>query len=359
MDDRDAFDAIAAEPPAISAARAIAIASEYYGLEVAATPLTSERDQNFLLTTGDGRRAVLKIANAVEDATVTDFQIRALEHIAAHRDAGLAVPEILPTLAGESDFRLELDGERHVTRLVTFLAGTPLADARMDAAVCRSLGAQLALLDTALADFTHPGEEQRLLWDMKRAPELRELLEFLPDAGMSALVVAALDEFEQRALPAFGRLRWQVIHNDANPGNVLLSAAGDAVTGIIDFGDMLRSPLAIDVAVAAAYLRALEGNPLSLIVELIAGYHAILPLTRAETEMLHVLIKMRLATTVLILHWRMSLRGSDDAYLLDSAASEESALTFLARLSEIPTVNAAQIYAQVCASTANAPQPEL
>lgn len=348
--DDSAFEVIEAAPPRLTAADAVAIARDSYGLNVETQALVSERDQNFLLRTQDGRRLVLKVANALEDPQVTDFQIRALQHIASKNDRSLAVPTIVETLDECSGIVVEHGSARHVTRVVSYVPGRPLSDVPLTPALCRDLGRYLAALDRALADFSHPGADQRLLWDMKRASQIRKLLPHVDDDGTRKLLQDTLDEFEAHAQPSFDSLRWQVIHNDANPGNVLATPDGRQVAGIIDFGDMLRSPLIIDLAVAAAYLRVLDGNPLTLITELIAGFHSMTALTRPELDVLHILIKTRLATTVAILAWRESLRAEDDAYLQDAATAERTALTFLRLLAEIPRKNAQQVYAQVCAS---------
>ena len=50
--------------PTFSAQDAIRLAWDLYGIRGAATPLPSERDQNFLLETESGEHYVLKIANA-------------------------------------------------------------------------------------------------------------------------------------------------------------------------------------------------------------------------------------------------------------------------------------------------------
>ena len=46
--------------------------------------LPSERDQNFRIDAPDGRRFVLKIANAHEDVAMLDAENAAMEHVAAH-----------------------------------------------------------------------------------------------------------------------------------------------------------------------------------------------------------------------------------------------------------------------------------
>ena len=180
---------------------------------------------------------------------------------------------------------------------------------------------------------------------------MREILQHIPDKGDRDLASTALNAFEENTLPIFDELRWQVIHNDLNPGNILLTdAEKPSIAGVIDFGDMLRSPLIVDVAVAASYLRVFEGNPLALIAEFVAGYHQETPLVRAEIDILHDLIKLRLIAAIAILAWRVSLPGLSDDYRREAVASEASSREFLHRLVEIPRENAAQIYRQVCAS---------
>ncbi len=49
------------QAPSITAAAAAAIALEQYGIAASASPLPSERDQNFLLKTAAGERFVLKM----------------------------------------------------------------------------------------------------------------------------------------------------------------------------------------------------------------------------------------------------------------------------------------------------------
>jgi hypothetical protein len=85
---------------AISEMRAERLAAEHYGLEVAAHRLDSECDQNFRLTTPDGRDYVLKIANPAEDRAVTNLQTGALLHLAA-ADPSLPIPRIGLFIADE------------------------------------------------------------------------------------------------------------------------------------------------------------------------------------------------------------------------------------------------------------------
>jgi len=345
------LDVIAAEQPSFSLQQAVDIARDHYDLNVTAKELLSERDQNFLLKQDDGKQFVLKIANSVEDPLATDLQIQALLHIQARADALITTPTVQRTAAGAYSLATEFDGRSHVVRVVSYLEGDPLENAVLDADLARKLGRYLARLGRALSDFSHSGADHSLLWDLKQAAFLKGILQHIGDERVRHLAASELEDFEENILPVFPSLRWQIIHNDMNPGNVLLSEDnGRQFAGVIDFGDMLCSPLIVDVAVAASYMRVFEGNPLALIAEFIAGYHQETPLTRAEIDILHSLIKVRLISTVAILAWRKSLRGADDGYLQDAVASEQQAELFLQKLAEIPAENAAQTYRQVCAS---------
>jgi len=350
---------IACDPPAFSEADACRIAADYYGLTVEAKPLVSERDQNFRLQTAAGERFVLKIANAAEDPQATDFQVQALLHVQRQPPADLPLPAVVPTRDGRSLFTLHDNGQSHVTRLVTYLDGTPLDDVPLTAPLSRNLGIGLAELGLALAGFTHAGAaSQSLLWDMRQAAALREILEHIGDRDMRALVAACIDDFEERALPVYADLRSQVVHNDLNPANVLVeSARPDHLAGIIDFGDMVYAPLAVDIAIGAAYLRELERNPLTWVAEFVGGYHSIKPLTRQEIDLLYDLVNTRLAATVAILHWRAAQRGTEDRYLQESAAGEADAARFLLRLRELPRSHVQNVLRQVCASVTELAPP--
>lgn len=337
----DPLSIIAANPPRLDLARAAGIVREHYGLAVECRELVSERDQNFhLTTTDDGREFVLKIANSAEEPQVTHCQIEALLHLQDEiRAAALSVrvPELLMTRDGRSHLLVEADGASHVTRVISYLPGVPLSMVPLTARLSRNMGLALAWLGIGLQKFEHAGVEQSLLWDMKEALALRKLLPHVPDREMRHRIAACLDDFEQYALPLLASARTQVIHNDLHGDNVLVVAdSPETISGVIDFGDMLRSPLIVDLGVAAAYLRCDAGEPLSLIEKFVSGYHSVMPLLPSEFEVLYFLVRARLAATIAIHYWRASARSIDDPYLQvseESAAQADAFLQILDKLS--------------------------
>ncbi len=358
----DPMAVIAEVAPEFSQAEAVAVMRQHYDLSASVKTLVSERDQNFAVTTTVGTQYVLKIANAAEPREVTRFQIEALLHIAAFveaHDVPVNAPQILRTREGADHLILQRGDTEYIARVVSYLDGIPLAGRTCSPALARRMGASLAWLGIALQDFSYPGGRQSLLWDMQSATGLRDLLQYVADRQVAEEVASTLADFEAHALPKFAGLRAQVIHNDFNPDNVLICADDhEAVAGVIDFGDMLQAPLIVDVAIGASYLRVAAGNPLTLIVEFLAGYHSVSPLKPAETDIMFELIQTRLCASIVILDWRAAVRGADDPYLEKLNEGELSARAFLHRVREIPRHNAQQVFRQVCASVA-AVQPEL
>ena len=330
----DAFEVMTVPPPALSADDAAGILDERYNLSGALEPLPSERDQNFLVTTPGGEHYVLRIANSAEDRAVTDFQTGALLHIAENAPE-LPVPRPIRNHHGNyvTEY-VAADGREHVVRVLTWLEGIPKEHAEPSPDYAATLGTFLAQLGHALREYRHPASGYALLWDLKNVKTLRRLLERVNDGSLRALCTRRLDVFETRVLPEFEGLRWQVIHNDLNPDNVLVDPEETAsVTGVIDFGDLVCSPLVVDVAVAAAYLLRDDEDALKDVRAFVAGYCGIEPLEPAEVDVLFDLVLLRLTMTILITHWRATRYPENRDYILRSEAKAQKMLRKLSAVS--------------------------
>lgn len=331
-----ALAALAADPPEIPEADIARAVDRHFGLLGEYSPLVSERDQNLLLRVQNGDKYVVKVTGPSEPSVTCEFQTSALVHIAAIR--ALQTPRVVRTLDGLLSTTIEHNGESCRLRVVSYVAGELMASVSINAGLARDFGARLAGLDRALAGFSHAGERPVLLWDLQRATELKSLFGYIDDPTARERVAGAIDDFENRVLPGLAGLRTQVIHGDANPENVLIDAAGHRVSGIIDFGDMLRAPLVFDPAIAAAYLRPGGEEPLELIAPFMAGYQDIIPLTDSELALLFDAIRARLATTITLLFWRLAARGDDDPYREKTLGREGDALRFLTALERLGRV---------------------
>jgi len=309
------------------------MAREYFGIDGRAEPLGSERDQNFSILSSSGARFVLKISNPAEDPRAVEFENAALQHVAAVSPA-VPVPRLRPTLSGSSVARhRDDDGKLYLVRLITWLAGVPLRQVKVSGALRRQLAVTLADLGRSLRGFFHPAAAKPLLWDMQQVADLAGLLPHIGDEALRESCAGFVSHFGREIRPALARLRSQVIYNDLNPSNVLVSVGpAQRVTGIVDFGDMVHGPLVCDVAVGAAYQLGGGEDPLAGAAEFVAAYHREVPLEPEELELLPDLIAARLVMTVAITSWRAARHPGNREYILRNAAAAADGLRRLAEL---------------------------
>ena len=295
--------------PALTAGEAAALAERVFGVEGTASPLPSERDQNFLLRTADGDRFVLKIANRTDDRALLEAQNAALAHVA--RSTTLC-PRVIPTLDGDLIGEVSTEsGASHLVRLLTWLPGTALA--ALDdhpPHLLESLGAAIAELDTALDGFDHPAVHREFHWDLARGLALvRELAPRIEDPDMRALVVRVAQQVDFRDGPRLDALGRAVVHNDPNDHNVLVDLK---VSGILDFGDIVHSYAIADLAIAAAYAVLGKPDPLAAAVHVVRGYQQQRPLGDEEVASLFGLILLRLCMSVCIAAEQQKQRPGDE-----------------------------------------------
>ncbi len=302
--------------PTVSTDEASILALEIFGIDATATPLDGERDRNFRLRSAAGGDHVLKISNVAEDPAVIDFQTSALLHI-ADVNAVVPVPRLVGNLDGAAQTILTLDDGPHVMRLFHYMSGTPFHRIIPGPTLLHDLGRRMAEVGSALSGFSHPASRHDLLWDITHAHRTRPLLVHIEDQAHRALIASILDHFEAEVVPALPHLRAQIIHNDCNPHNVLVDPNDhDRIAGILDFGDMVLSPLINDLAVATSYHLSTSDDPLVGAAPLIAGYHATVPLLPEELEVLFDLIAARLAIRIIIAGWRAGVQPENRDYIL-------------------------------------------
>jgi 4-aminobutyrate aminotransferase-like enzyme/Ser/Thr protein kinase RdoA (MazF antagonist) len=321
----------AAQP--VTESEAARLAREIFSLVVSAKSLPGEYDDNFHLTSVDGREFVLKIMHPARNQSFVEMQCQALQHL-AKRAPQLSLPRVCPMPGGDAFTVATLsDGTKRLLWLLTFIPGTVLAKVNPHSPeLLRNLGQFLGKMDAALADFSHPATHRELKWDLARASWIQDYLQHIEGFKRRLLVEQFLQLYESEVVPALSSLRRSVIYGDANDYNVLVGPPWPQprkVVSVIDFGDMHYGLTVFEVAIAAAYAMLGEKDPLSAASAVIAGYHKAFPLTKAETGVLYALIAMRLAVSVTNSAHRKSLI-SDDPYVTISEAPAWEALERLA-----------------------------
>jgi hydroxylysine kinase len=368
--------------------QAAEIARQYYGVQASALRLPSEHDDTFRLALNDGSARFLRVSppdpalagtapagSAPAGSAEVSFLTAILCHLASAAP-DLPVQRIVRSLDGAPEVWLRsADGAAdRIARMTTFLDGSLLRDVPSCPGLRRDIGATLAALSRALRRFTHPAAHRTHLWDLQNAPALRAHVDQLPDAGTGAgtgpgvdarlrgQLLAVLDRFEHAVRPALAGTPVQVIHTDFHGDNLL--ADSGRITGVLDFGDSLIGPVAMDVAVAACYQlgagsdrtgsgsassgsassgsassgsassgsassgSASSGSAsfdraasdradlLEPALDVVAGYHAVDPLRPADLPLIAEFIQLRLATRIIVSQRNAAREPANAGYLL-------------------------------------------
>jgi len=342
------MDVVVQHAPRFNRAEAEGLAQREFQVVGRADVLPSERDQNFRLTIADGSAFVLKIANATEQPETLDFQNAALAHLAERRPA-LAVPRVCRSASGRTVIRaLGPDGREHLVRMLTWVPGVVLAAVKPHTReLLASLGRRVGETNRAFEGFTHPVMRRALRWDLLRTPWIANELGRFADARRRAFVERVLSRFEHDVAPRIDGLRQQVVHNDWNDYNVLVSPGRTAdreVSGIVDFGDMVWSPIVADLAVACTYGMLGKPDPLGAAAAIVQGFHETLPLDDDEREVLLDLIRARLAVSVTMAACQSAAAPGNDYLLI----TQEQAWLLLERLDAVDPSWARCVFRHAC-----------
>jgi len=315
----NSFPVLEHPAPSFTAAEASEFAKLWFEETLDVSSLVSERDQNFLLKNNKGIRFVLKIANKAESYEVLDFQNQAMNHM-AKQDPSLRLPKACISLDKKQIHKVELSGNKHFVRVVTYLKGKLLDELpkdKRDQNLMVSMGQFLGRLDLGLADFFHPAANHSLLWDLRQTPNLQQHLSHIKDKNNLLTAEKTLDYFKEHIAPNFLELRTQVIHNDMNPDNVVVKHSDhNQVAGMIDFGDMVYAPLINEPAVAAAYQAVSCADLFLGTTDILRGYHSVNPLDEQEIDLLPSLVVNRIAMTAIISEWRAKKHPENQDYIL-------------------------------------------
>lgn len=309
--------------PLLSKNEAGQIALKYFGIKGIAESLVSDRDQNFKIV-DNHQSYILKISNAAEAYDVLDMQNMAMKHLAA-TDNNMKLPMAIPSIKGDGIIQIESNGESNWVRLLHYVDGQFLKDVYQSNDSLFELGVFLGKLDFALKGFNHPASKRPFPWDVCFVDFLKT--HDYKNIKDKILVEWFMNQYEISVLPLDDQLRKMVIHNDGNDYNVLVNKNGKT-TGIIDFGDMIYSYVALEPAVCMAYVALDKDKPLHAISQVLKGFHQSFPLNENELKSVIYLMCLRLCISMTMASYRQSL-FPENTYL---SVSESPAREFLNRM---------------------------
>ena len=272
-----------------------------YGLEGTLKALASYSDQNFLLKTEAGDKFIVKIANRQESYNELDMQNAAMGHLT---QAKVAVPHVLKSVEDtEISFIADGEGTQFHFRVLSFLEGQFYAEAKPEThntGLWTSLGTFLGTMDNTLKNFEHTGAYRFFDWDLAHGYGICQSKKVHLGKEHRNVVEHFLSYYHSHIMPQLAGLETSVIHNDANDYNILVDnpSAPKAVTGLIDFGDMVHSHTINELAIACAYALLDQHKPMETLKAIVAAYHQVRPLSDTEFAMLYGLVALRLCTTL-------------------------------------------------------------
>ena len=317
--------------PTFTVEEASRIAQDQYDLIGIAAELPSERDQNFLLTTDSDETFILKIANATEQRLLLKAQNDVMTHLASRISF---CPRLILNVTGESLSQIRGSTSEHFVRLVTFIPGLPLAEVEPSPQLLFNFGRRLGEFSRAISDFDHPAFHRDFHWDLVNGGRIiDEYSPLITDKDLRALV-----EDYRRTVVSDLNIPFTVIHGDANDYNVLVQ--NQDVVGLIDFGDMIYSYRAGELAIALAYIVLGKADPLESARPVVAGYFSEFKLNKDEIASLWSLMLLRLCMSIcLAAHQRQ--QKPDNEYL---DVSQDAIRMSLPRLLSIDSSLAMQTF---------------
>lgn len=294
------------------------VLAQDYGLNGELTRIATEKDATYRLRSAgqvSDDLFLVKVSHPEEPLDVVRCQVDVIAWI-AQADHAIPLQTVRPALDGRTWSRLQDETGQFggVLRVYRFIPGRLLADENPGPAQRRAVGSMLARVDLALAGFSHPGEDQVLAWDLTRFLSLESLVELEGDAGRRALARQVFDAFRDRVAGQLSGARTQVLHGDFSPYNVVVDPdAPDYISGVIDFGDVVRGPVVFDPAVLLGnHLLPAPRHPWADARDLLDGYRQAFPLSAKEVGLVAVASAARITLRALIANWRID-RGSDRA----------------------------------------------
>lgn len=337
----------------VSPAQAAEIARRHYGVTGTAHRLAAEHDDTFRLAAADGTVRLLKIsvvapgspgiAVGEDGESGPSFQTALLAHLAA-ASPEVPVQRVIAALDGRPEVILD-EGPGRLVRMTSWLDGQLLAAATTSAALRHDIGATLARLNIALRGFGYPSGRRTHLWDLQKFGGLRPLLGELHDGGqppsvrqalaarkltavaLHAALAERLDHFDAVVAPRLASQPTQVIHTDFHGENLLTD--GSLVTGILDFGDAIAGPVAMDVGVAACYQLGVTGpcddaadrrDLLAPAFDVVGGYHSVDPLGGGDLELVAEFLVARVAARIIVSQANAARDPANSGYLLRRTA---------------------------------------
>ena len=228
-------------------------------------------------------------------------QISAMQHV--EKVANLpSTPKVFLNQSGQSFIEVADEaGNVRVVWALKYIPGQCLAKLHTKPLnLIEEIGEALGATTNALRGYKNKDLERTFKWNLLQAGWIDDHIICIEDKERYKIVKNISENFS-RCLPELKSFNRQVIQNDPNDYNIVVSGDYDkkkSLSGIIDFGDMCISPRICEIAIAGAYIVLETPHPEKSLVALVSGFNRTCPLTTPEIDLIWNLLLMRLAVSV-------------------------------------------------------------
>lgn len=243
----------------------------------------------------------------------------------------------------EGNYLVRTESDDDLIRMLKWVEGEFYHQAEHTEELFRSAGKQFAEMDLLLQKESQPIIEGRKTgWDLQYLLDQEHYVGEIKDSDLRKKVHYFFMQYKLHVIPKISRLRKSIIHNDLNDWNLFVDE--HALSGIIDFGDLVFAPIIQELAVHLAYALFDKEDPLSWASYVLEAYHEVLPLEQEELDLLYYLIAGRICQSLI----HSAASGSshpENEYL---SVSEQQMARLLDKWLEINPVNASRVFKSAC-----------
>ena len=271
------------------------IIKEFGILPLEIKKLNGYENENYLIKTEESRYIFKTYPAAKNTMSLLNAECDALLHLQNEKPSKTPVP--IPFLSGDYVKTVELKNTPKCCRMLSFLPGRFLGEIEPNTTLMGNLGSFLAGLNQKLNGFDSDAIRARNYeWDLQNLKLNKKYISTISEPQKRRVVAYFFQRFDLLVAPHIPELRKAYIHSDFNEWNVLVE--GDHALGLIDFGDMVYSPLVNEVATALCYLSYDKDSFFDWTTPFLQAYHKIIPLNKKEIGLLYYLIATKLCISV-------------------------------------------------------------
>ncbi|PPR47422.1 MAG: 5-aminovalerate aminotransferase DavT [Alphaproteobacteria bacterium MarineAlpha5_Bin9] len=286
--------------------------------------LNSERDKNYLITTNNNHKYVVKISNSAEKLEFLKYQDQLINHLSKNKN----IKKIIPKIYHRKIKIYIYKNKSFYVRILSFIEGNMYAKSKINHSIEKSLGSSLGHVSLQLQTFIHKSAIRVFEWDPSKIDWIKKHIKLFY-GNKKNIIQNVINEYQLYVKSNLKYLRFSITHSDPNNYNLVIK--NNQITGLIDYGDSLYAPTINDLAISLSYALMDNKNLYSTLSNIISSYHKVFPISDREIYSLMSLCKSRLLITV-VMAKKQSLKYPNNKYL---SISEEHAWQLLEKLSKI------------------------